>query len=553
MFATTDLTTFPVSDPRVAPVAAVECDTQLGRFLRAPPKSTFKALIVNSALRHKLTRMSNSKAVPEGLKDQECEKGSRARRPPIPYVPVIDPVQEIVNSQKEHPMKIKLPDKTEIQVPIWHSGTPEAFLIHVREALSACKRKGYFSKYSGALDSIVKSEEAIRLFGRAVQKEKKTAAARQAVAVKKTSTKTKTVSEDATLQVEVAEEQSDSSVESDLSSTETVTEEAPLTQSQKDLELARTTKKNAERLKTLCAKHFFSLYANLLSEDARFQWDKIVSSQVDTAPWTDLQGEEHEEARAKSYTSFTDCVTMHLQTVFPEDAAERQRLYISNVLKKPQRVPVRYFFQRLEQLNSYLSHLPGTYDSPRANTATRKIESYDEAELAEAALRMVPESWQDQYMFQQDSVAPTSMRKLLAVLENIEKMMENQAAKEKVKSAKPESKTGSEKPNKRRGMSSSADRIPKKAKSSDKFCQLCKEYGGPHKTHNTSDCRKYEKDGTKKKFGKSGKFQKSDGNSYANMQVKLEKLEKLVKRTAKKHSRKRKRRDDSDDSDSDYE
>jgi hypothetical protein len=62
---------------------------------------------------------------------------------------------------------------------------------------------------------------------------------------------------------------------------------------------------------------------------------------------------------------------------------------------------------------------------------------------------MVPESWQDQYMFQQDSVAPTSMRKLLAVLENIEKMMENQAAKEKVKSAKPESKTGSEKLNKR--------------------------------------------------------------------------------------------------------
>ena len=61
------------------------------------------------------------------------------------------------------------------------------------------------------------------------------------------------------------------------------------------------------------------------------------------------------------------------------------------------------------------------------------------------------------------------------------------------------------------------------------------------------------KDGTKKKFGKSGKFQKSDGNSYANMQVKLEKLEKLVKRTARKHSRKRNRRDDSDDSDSDNE
>ena len=106
--------------------------------------------------------MSLAKAVPEGLKDQECEKGSRAKRPPIPYVPVVDPVQDVVNS-KERPMKIKLPDKTEIQVPIWHSGTPEAFLIHVREAISACKRKGYFDKYHDAVDVIATSDTAIKL------------------------------------------------------------------------------------------------------------------------------------------------------------------------------------------------------------------------------------------------------------------------------------------------------------------------------------------------------------------------------------------------------
>ena len=38
--------------------------------------------------------MSNSKAVPDGLKDQECKKGSRAKRPPILYVPVVNPVQD---------------------------------------------------------------------------------------------------------------------------------------------------------------------------------------------------------------------------------------------------------------------------------------------------------------------------------------------------------------------------------------------------------------------------------------------------------------------------
>ena len=49
-------------------------------------------------------------------------------------------------------------------------------------------------------------------------------------------------------------------------------------------------KKEAVGRLTEAAEGFFSLYANLLSEDARFRWDKIVASQVGTAPWTDLQG-----------------------------------------------------------------------------------------------------------------------------------------------------------------------------------------------------------------------------------------------------------------------
>ena len=72
--------------------------------------------------------MSYSKAFPEGLKDQECENGSRMKCPPIPIDPFIDVVQDTVNTTKEHLMKIKLQDKTKIQVPpIWHNSTPEAF------------------------------------------------------------------------------------------------------------------------------------------------------------------------------------------------------------------------------------------------------------------------------------------------------------------------------------------------------------------------------------------------------------------------------------------
>ena len=107
--------------------------------------------------------MSANKAVPEGLKDQECERGSRKKRPPIPYVPVVDEVQEAVLKGKDFSYTIKLPDKTEFSVPIWNTGTQEAFLIHVQQAKSACKRKGLFQDYDDAIEVEKKSTEQLKI------------------------------------------------------------------------------------------------------------------------------------------------------------------------------------------------------------------------------------------------------------------------------------------------------------------------------------------------------------------------------------------------------
>jgi hypothetical protein len=78
--------------------------------------------------------MSTSKAVPQDLKNQECEKGNRKKSPPIPYVPVVDEVQEAILKGKDFSYKIRLPNKTEFSVPIRDTGTQEAFLIHVQLA-----------------------------------------------------------------------------------------------------------------------------------------------------------------------------------------------------------------------------------------------------------------------------------------------------------------------------------------------------------------------------------------------------------------------------------
>jgi hypothetical protein len=109
-----------------------------------------------------------SKAVPEDLKNQECKKGNWKKHPPIPYVPVVDEVHEAVLKEKEYSYEIKLPDKTEFSVPTWDTGTQEAFLIHVQQAKSTCKRKGLFRDYEDAVEVESKVVEQAKCIQKAI-------------------------------------------------------------------------------------------------------------------------------------------------------------------------------------------------------------------------------------------------------------------------------------------------------------------------------------------------------------------------------------------------
>ena len=66
--------------------------------------------------------------------------------------------------------------------------------------------------------------------------------------------------------------------------------------------------------------------------------------QTNTIPREDVHGEVHEEKAGKTWTSFLECVTFHLQSVFCSDAAEAVKFYIMNLLKKPNSVPIWQFF-----------------------------------------------------------------------------------------------------------------------------------------------------------------------------------------------------------------
>ena len=103
-------------------------------------------------------------------------------------------------------------------------------------------------------------------------------------------------------------------------------------------------------------------------------------------------------------------------------------------------------------------------------------------------------------------------------------------------------------------MSSS---IPRKStEKKQKHCVLCKQFGGSPNTHNTGECNKYEKDGSRK-YKKGGK---TGARTEANVHTKSERAQfaqfmkdtnKSMKKLTKKLAGKRKRKYSSDSSDSD--
>jgi hypothetical protein len=262
-----------------------------------------------------------------------------------------------------------------------------------------------------------------------------------------------------------------------------------------DLEKAKQAQKTAKGAMTIAANKMFTFYSNLLSPESKYAWNKIISEQTESDPYVNLQDDTLEGPRGMSRESFDNCVMFHLLTAFPINVAEQEKYYITNVLKKPQRINVCQFMRRVEQLNAYIAQMPCFYYSPHANASTKPENVlFTEAELGAHVLRMCPFMWQDQYNLNKKGMAPMDMCLLLTSLEAIECVCTYKKGKldnfETFNKSSNKGKKGKEHPG-----TNSTVRVPKKVQF-EMHCELCKKHGGAHTTHRTRDCRKYEKDGT---------------------------------------------------------
>ena len=98
--------------------------------------------------------MSHAKVAPEGLKPQKCERNTGRRKLPFPYIAEEDRIQEAIDSDA-NTLKLTLPHKVELHIPVWSQGTPEQLLVHIQQALDTIGQKSLQS----ALEKVTMDKE----------------------------------------------------------------------------------------------------------------------------------------------------------------------------------------------------------------------------------------------------------------------------------------------------------------------------------------------------------------------------------------------------------
>ena len=123
------------------------------------PKSFIEALFTSACLRAALRRMIHLRAIPDGLKPQECKRNVGQSKPPIPYIPEEDVIQATLDGSA-NALKLILSHKMEVHAPVW-SKTHEQFLVHVQQALDASRQKGLITTFEND-----KANEALANYAR---------------------------------------------------------------------------------------------------------------------------------------------------------------------------------------------------------------------------------------------------------------------------------------------------------------------------------------------------------------------------------------------------
>jgi len=203
----------------------------------------------------------------------------------------------------------------------------------------------------------------------------------------------------------------------------------------------------------------------------------------------------------------------------------------------------------MKTLNKYLEQLPTIKNSSQAVALTKYGNvPFNKSTLVSIILNNKPVAWRNQYNVTHP-VVPESPRAILLDLKNHEKVFvekSNEAARaNKAKVAAAVELAGEHVPRKgKRAHGGGPEKGAPKKGCTDKFCKWCKAVDGLFTTHNTIECRRFNKDSSQKDrptkpFDSTKKtpWKKPGGGDPAQMAYLTEEITKLKKKLkkSKKH------------------
>jgi hypothetical protein len=278
--------------------ANLQATIQAAGFLRVPPKSPLKKLLLGTGLwHHTYVKLSTNLKSPDMLKDAKCKKGQLSQWPPISYVPVVDAVMP-----KEEPteLKVKLPDDSHISLPIFFYGNNKDFIMHIVAVLCIIDQKGLPKKCWVFAKAVAKQQEALK------------------------------------------------NLQEPVESRDIVSTSIDITARKVEIEQTQQMLQEAQMAHDKSVAESYEQLRNLLSGDAQSQWDCIFREMHEHNLWALVNGQVTEGRHPQMWMSFLDCLELHKLTVFSADAAEKQQFYIQQAVRKPQRATVQQHISQME-------------------------------------------------------------------------------------------------------------------------------------------------------------------------------------------------------------
>jgi hypothetical protein len=240
--------------------------------------------------------MSTTLKSPDRLKNAECKKGQLSNRLPFPYVPEVD-----ILTPKEEPqsLKVKLPDKSHLNMPIYSRGNTEEYLMHIVAVLQIIDQKGLGKKCRMLAKAVEKRSEALKNLLKAA------------------------------------------------GSQDTISTNIDVQARKVEIEQTQQMLQEAQKAHNKAIPKTYEQLRNLLSGDAQSQWDHVCHKMHKRNSWAGINSQVTKGRHPRTWMSSRDCLELHKLTVFIADAAKRQRFYIQQAVRKPQRATVRQHISQM--------------------------------------------------------------------------------------------------------------------------------------------------------------------------------------------------------------